>query len=330
MPASQFKPLHREATGQVALWQKGDRYFELLARRFGPRFVDYRRRWLETSARGDSGDFPLSLDLAINSGCQLSCLMCPLPSRPEARRVNLMPAALFEDLMNQGRDHRLAALTIGLGSEPLLNPSAAAWIQLAERAGVMDIRLGTNGLALTPDLSRALIDSGLTRLEISLDAARPETYKIIRGGSLDRLTRAIDDFLEARQKTGSDFPLLRLSFLKLPQNEGELDLFLARWGEAADLVSIQEPIWFPGSRLPEPDGPARPLAPLCAQSWQRLGVNYDGRIWPCCSWYGEKILPFNAADSPLARVWSSSEMKTLRQSLAEGSNPPPACAACRY
>ncbi len=324
-------PVHQDPTGQVALYQAGDRYFRLLESRFGERFREYRRRWRETSERGPTGDFPLSLDLAINSGCQLRCLMCPLPGRPGGRKARPMAPAIFERLMDQAREQRLPALTLGLGSEPLLNPRAAEWAGRAARAGIMDIRLGTNGLLIDGRVARALVDSGLTRLEISVDAVRPETYRAIRGGRLERLERAIDLFLEARGRAGAEAPLLRLSFLRLELNQGELDGFLERWSGRADMVAIQEAIWFPGSRLPRPARPGRPLAPVCAQPWQRLAVDWSGRVWPCCSWYGEDLLPFTADRADLAAVWRSPELAGLRNRLAApAEDAPPACRQCEF
>jgi len=328
--AKAFEPLHTDPTGQVVLYQSGSVYWDYLESRFGQRFLEYRRLWRETSKRGDPGGFPLSLDLAINSGCQLSCLMCPLPSRPEARRVAPMDEKLYRRLMDQAREWNLPAMTLGLASEPLLNPKAPDWIETAVKAGVMDIRLGTNGLLMSDEMSTALIDSGLTRLEISIDAAKPETYRSIRGGSLKRLERVIDSFLNIRARRGTVAPLLRLSFIKLDQNQEELAAFLERWRNAADMVSVQEPIWFPGSKLPLPEEPGPTLASTCAQSWQRLGVNFNGALWPCCSWYGENLLSFNAAGLDLAAVWRSSRMELLRSKLSGPADAyPAACLDCR-
>lgn len=327
-----LKTLHRDPTGQVTLYQSEDRYHQFLEKRFGRRFLDYRRRWRETSERGDPGPYPLNLDLAINSGCQLNCLMCPLPGLPDGRRVRLMESELFERLMVQAREYELPALTLGLGSEPLLQPLAADWIRKAGRAGIMDIRLGTNGLLLTEELIKALIDGPLTRLEVSVDAIHPETYREIRGGRLELLERAVDLFLETRSRAGSQAPLLRLSFLKLEQNRGQLEPFLERWRDRVDLISIQEPIWFPGSRLPRPATPGRPLAPSCAQPWQRLAIDYDGRLQPCCSWYGRDLFPPSTSGPDPALFWRSQQMEELRSRLlaASPADIPPACRPCEF
>ncbi len=322
-----MKAVHLDPTGQAALYESEDRYQGLLTEMFGARFLDYRRAWRERAERGRAGDFPLSLDLAINSGCQLACLMCPLKSRAEGAEARLMDEKIFRRIMDEARERRLPAMTFGLGSEPLLNPQAPRWVGEAMKAGIMDVRLGSNGLALSEDAAKALVDSGLTRLEISIDAARPETYKIIRGGRLDILERAIERFLEIRNAAARKLPLLRLSFLKLPHNRGELAPFLERWRGLADMISIQELIWFPGSALPRPDGPRRLIAPRCSQPWQRLSVNHDGSFWPCCSWHGEGLLPFMAPNDAAASVWSSLEMEELRRALLSGAFPA-ACSRC--
>jgi hypothetical protein len=266
----------------------------------------------------------------------------------------MMDAALFGELMDEARDFSLPALTLGLASEPLLNPGTAGMVAAAERAGSMDIRLGTNGQLLSERVADDLIAGGLTRLEISVDAADGATYRKIRpGGDFGTLLSSIDMFLERREKHGSRLPLLRLSFLTLPHNEGQLDLFLARFGFAADMVSIQRPIWFPGSRLERPPGldgqspggPGREEGPggrgagdgappspppaegTCLQPWQRLGLDALGRAWPCCSWYGEDILGLSAGKMSVHRVWTSLELRALRAAHL-GGDPGPACRRC--
>jgi MoaA/NifB/PqqE/SkfB family radical SAM enzyme len=221
----------------------------------------------------------------------------------------------------------LSALTLGLGGEPLLADQPAERVREAVRAGVMDIRLGTNGLLLDEPLIAALIDAGLTRLEISVDAAEPSAYRAIRGGDLEVLERKIHLFLDKRAQMGSPFPLLRVSFLKLPQNEGQLPAFLKRWSGVADLISTQSPIWFPGSKLPKP--PAKPVKSVpCGQPWQRLGVGADGRPWPCCSWRGESLLGQKILQtSSASQIWRSKELVALRQSLLL-KKPPENCLAC--
>jgi hypothetical protein len=229
--------------------------------------------------------------------------------------------------MDEAKELGLPAVTFGLGSEPLLDPRAPALVETAAAAGVMDIRLGTNGQALTADVSAALADSGLTRLEVSVDAASAESYRAARpGGDWDLLVRNIEGFLETRARKGLDTPLLRLSFLALPVNDGELPLFLRAWEGRADMISVQRPVWFPESLLPAPQPP--PPGPIvCRQPWQRLGVLEDGTLWPCCSWHGERLLSGTDLSSGIAGAWGGEAMTALRQALS-GDSPPAPCRLC--
>jgi hypothetical protein len=238
-----------------------------------------------------------------------------------------MDMSLFGRLMDEAREMRLPAVTFGLGSEPLLDPRIAGLVEKAAGAGVMDVRLGTNGQALDRRASEALAGSGLTRLEISVDAAGSGSYRRIRpGGDWDRLVANIEGFLDVRARAGLEGPLLRLSFLNLPDNRGELPLFLAAWEGRADMISVQEPVWFPESLLPEPAAPP-PGRVSCRQPWQRLGVLEDGSLWPCCSWHGERLLSGTSAKGGIAGAWAGDAIGSVRRSL-EGDSPPPGCAVC--
>lgn len=321
--------VHGDPQGMALLLERDGLYSEALARLHGERFLAYRRSWKERGLMGDPGHFPLSLDLRLNPGCQLACVMCPMQGRKALAKGPGMPLPLLRRLLSEGREHGLPAVTLGLASEPLLAKGLFDALGLCGRAGVMDIRLGTNGLGLSKAKSERLLDSPLTRLEVSVDATNASTYRAIRGGDYDSLIRKIEGFLGLRAKKGQSFPLLRLSFLRLPQNEGELPGFLSLWKDRADMLSIQRPVWFPDSRLPKPDGlgEADSSTP-CGQPWQRLGVLEDGSLWPCCSWYGEGMLALDAKKSGISELWRGEEMEGLRKSLKDGNAPAP-CAACQ-
>jgi sulfatase maturation enzyme AslB (radical SAM superfamily) len=316
--------VHKDSKGQVELYETDARYHELLSNAYGERFLLYRKAWKEREKQKDTGNFPLSLDFAINSGCQLSCVFCPLSAKPH-KKINFISTNLFKKLMTEGKEHSLPAITLGLGSEPLLNLDAPKLINIAYNSGVMDIRLGTNGYALTKKMTDALISSGLTRLELSVDANTQETYASIRkGGDFNKLIEKIEYFLERRAKEASKLPLLRLSFLKLPQNIDELPQFLERWKDKADMISLQNPIGFPGFFVPKKADTLN----SCAQPWQRLSVLEDGTLWPCCSFHGEKLLySLNAKTTSIHNIWKGERIETLRKNILS-STPPEECLNC--
>jgi hypothetical protein len=54
-------------------------------------------------------------------------------------------------------------------------------------------------------------------------------------------------------------------------------------------------------------------------------VDHDGRLWPCCSWYGESLLGLDAHKIPIAKAWRSEGIEELRRAHLAGSLP----AGCR-
>lgn len=337
MTEPQARVLYREPTGQVKLVEYERRFFDVSEAHFGRRFRNYRRDWTAASRYEALPDFPLSLDLEINSSCNQKCIMCvrggPNRDRYHAGRPKMDPD-LYEKLMVEAEKHSLPAMTFGFLSEPLLHDDLPRMIARAREAGVMDIRLGTNGILLTRGTAEELIRAGLTRLEVSLDAFRPETYRRIRkGGSLTEATRRVLDFLEARDRAGSDFPILRLSFLRLPANRDELDDFMGFWRDKADLFSIQEPIYFEDAPISTDTDLVLPLKSPenfhCAQPWQRLVVRADGSALPCCSIYGLKM-PLGRLDrASVPEVWNGPTLDRLRRMQRGGrSLDHPVCRDC--
>ena len=317
--------LHQEPTGQVRLVEFERIYERVMTQHFGTRFRDYRQAWKLSSAFEYCPPFPLSLDLEINASCNLKCTMCVMGNpdyvNPLAH-APLMGQTLYIRLMDQARQYGLPAMTFGFLSEPLLRPELADMIVLARASGIMDIRLGTNGALLSRKISRALIGAGLTRLEISVDAANETTYRRIRrGAELSTIKANILGFLEERDRAGSDLPLLRLSFLRLPENRNEENDFLMEWADKADLFSIQEPIYFEEA----PISKTVRFVPSkiddsfqCAQPWQRIIIRANGDVYPCCSLYGLEMKIGSACDSSIKALWDRSAMNNLRTLHREG------------
>ena len=95
-------------------------------------------------------------------------------------------------------------------------------------------------MLLTQKISNELIDSGLTRLQISIDAVSEETYQKVRpGGKLKTVITNLQNFLELK-KLKKITPLTRVNFVKTSLNESELDRFISYWSNKVDMIGVQE------------------------------------------------------------------------------------------
>ena len=105
--------------------------------------------------------------------------------------------------------------------EPLVHPHILEMIEAVRNRGVA-VSLGSNGLLMDEQMSRALVSLGVDRLVISLDGFRPETYAGVRGANLATVLDNIRGLNEAKSRLGSLHPALGIEFVALRSNIGEL------------------------------------------------------------------------------------------------------------
>jgi len=133
------------------------------------------------------------LRLSITDRCNLRCLYC-MPTEGIEHRQH-------DEILRYDEMLRIvaAATTLGIrkvrvtGGEPLVRKGVIGFLQqLAALEGIEEIALTTNGILLA-DYAQALCDTGVKRLNISLDSLNPSTFKeITRGGDLSRVLAGID------------------------------------------------------------------------------------------------------------------------------------------
>jgi cyclic pyranopterin phosphate synthase len=133
-----------------------------------------------------------NLRLSVTDRCNLRCEYC----MPETDYVWLPR----EDLLHFGETRALVDVFIALGvdkvrltgGEPLLRRELPRFVgMLAERRGLADIALTTNGILL-PDQAEALKAAGLHRVTVSLDTLRRDRFtQLTRVDALDAVRAGI-------------------------------------------------------------------------------------------------------------------------------------------
>jgi molybdenum cofactor biosynthesis enzyme MoaA len=74
----------------------------------------------------------------------------------------------------------------------LIRKDLYKFIKYAKQAGIIDIYLSTNGSLLDEKNSKLLIESGLMRLQVSIDAHTEETFnKMRQGGNFEQIKKYI-------------------------------------------------------------------------------------------------------------------------------------------
>ncbi|NES78687.1 MULTISPECIES: radical SAM/SPASM domain-containing protein [Okeania] len=188
---------------------------------------------------------PSYVRVIVGNTCNLKCVMCPYHSsllKPTHttdffQGKKQMSWQMMERL---AQDCGKAGITIFIGSveEPLLHPQIIDFIQLCRQQGVPKVHLTTNGQLLDETRATALLKAGLTSIDISIDAATPETYLKVRGADFNRVESNVINFLKIRDKLGISCEV-RTSFVRNQDvTEAEEQLFFNRWLSKVNSIFI--------------------------------------------------------------------------------------------
>ncbi len=158
------------------------------------------------------------LRLSITERCDLRCFYC-LPRGYRDRRTP-------DHWLRADEIERLVRAMVGLGvrrvrvtgGEPLTRHDALEVVQrLGRIEGLEDLSLSTNATRLAR-LAGPLYAAGVRRLNVSLDSLRPERFRAISGGRLEKVL----DGLEAARAAG--FAPIKINMVAMKGiNDDELD-----------------------------------------------------------------------------------------------------------
>jgi MoaA/NifB/PqqE/SkfB family radical SAM enzyme len=305
---------------------------------------------------------PSSVEIELTNRCNLACIQC-------LRSRGLKPYALgdirfedFERILSQFPD------TVHLGlngfGEPLLHPSFFELLAHARsRLPWAKIGIYSNGMQLDDAVFGRLPGSGLTEINVSIDAADPATYrKVRRGGKLPVVHQNLRRLLRSRELARARLPLVGVNYVLLNENEGELVPFIEQAAEIGvdfvNCISYATYDWgfhnrrtqdsyrreldaarkrvaelglkcrsFPSDDLSWTDA-AHPFD--CGFFWgQSLRVAHDGSVTlGCCTPFKETYSYGNLLTTPFEEIWNGEAFVRNRRLALAHEIPTAACAAC--
>ena len=288
----------------------------------------YRKQVTEMLAdpANNRPDFPLCLEIETTYHCNLECPFCARGVSADERVEKHMRPEVWSNLLGQIEENYLPSLMMDHEGESLLNKNLEAMISDARDRGVLDIWLHTNGQALTEDRSRNLLEAGLTKLNVSIDASTSATYDIMRPGGkgLELVEENLRTFARLRKEMGRDDLRLRVSFVVTATNRHEMEAFYSRWKDVVNIVAFQSEI-----EMAIFDSPDRRRVVVdqakalgfdiknftCSHLFLIPVVDVDGRFLPCGMPVREKDSDFqmgNVLDNTLKEMWQGPEINQIR------------------
>ena len=221
--------------------------------------IDPRRYFDHIAAeRGPVAEVePVCLYLETTNRCNLLCTTCPRTF--EALEP---PADLGWELFTRIVDQfpRIARVVLHGVGEPMMVPALPRMIRYLKNRGTY-VLFNTNGTLLTRRKGQELIDSGLDELRVSLDAAEPAAFKLVRGRDMfGRIVRNVRAFRAMQREQMVERPRVSLWLTGLKETVAQLGEFvqLAHDIDVAE-VYLQRLVYFA-----EGQGLARPESAMFA------------------------------------------------------------------
>jgi MoaA/NifB/PqqE/SkfB family radical SAM enzyme len=305
---------------------------------------------------------PPTMEIELTNRCNLACIQC-------LRSRGLKPYALgdmdFDDYKKVlAQFPYVMNLCLNGFGEPMMHKQFFEVVDYTRRERPWcKIGIYSNGMLIDEAKAYRLMDCGVTELDISIDAARPDTYhRVRRGGKLEVLHDNIRRLVGIKRETGARFPMLGLNFVMLNENEGELVPFIEQAAEFGvdfiNCITYASYDWgfvnrrTPGSYRRELEAAAARIAALgircksfpsddlswsdpakpfdCRFFWgQSLRITFEGHVTlGCCSPFKETYSYGNVLKQPFSEIWNNEQFQKNRDLARHHRSPTPTCDSC--
>jgi radical SAM protein with 4Fe4S-binding SPASM domain len=307
----------------------------------------YRGRKLAARYAGRAETSPRAFALQnveLTNKCPMRCVMCARTNNM-MREQGLMTFEVFKTVIDQFvKDSPAEALThdtwLHHFGESLVHPDFARFVRYAVSKGVKAC-MSVNPIMLTPAIADELLDTGISKLYISLDGHDDESFYKIRGvkDAYEKSKTNLLEFLRKKSERGAKTRIV-LSMINFGLNRDSIARQRAYWesvpgideylckafitwnGDAADVNKLAD------AQVDNDELRKRYPTPACNVPWETLSVTWDGEVVPCCFDYDKKYPLGNLKDKTLSEIWNGERMKSLRREFLNNDVRNELCRRC--
>ena len=297
--------------------------------------------------------YPLKVSIDPSSVCQLRCPLCPTGQGSKGRSLGKMAFGDFRRIVDELAPY-LYEIDLNNWGEPFLNKELIQMIEYCHRKR-MRTSVNTNlNVKLSEAEAKALVESGLDVLYISMDGITQATYEQYRkGGNLKTVWDNIRLVARKKKELGKNNPWIVWQFLVSNKNEheipglekvkkdlavNELAIGMIRSDMGKEIYTMDEDKvksmkkWLPGneslSRYDYGKKQRKLKKEYCHFLWFVSVVNWNGSVSPCCANYFEKNDFGNALDDSFKSVWNNEKYVAARKAVASKRPTGTVCDNC--
>ena len=285
-------------------------------------------------------DTPYAITIFPIYACNFKCNYC-LHSLEKEKRGHVSSVVSMDlDLYKKCIDdishfpNKLKVLHfIGYG-EPLLHKDIVKMVEYAVDRNVANtVDIVTNGSLLTPQLSRALINAGLSSLRISLQGLNSTKYKEVCDVKIDyaKFIENIRYFYENRGNTRVHIKIIDTGLKDFEDQD-----FINKFSNICDTIAVEhlvpviDKINYTNNSFGKNQlGNEISHCEICPQPFYFMQINPDGKCVPCCN--GDIPIYLGDCKTESAnKIWNNIQSNSFRRMhLKKEKSINQICSSCK-
>lgn len=279
-------------------------------------------------------DAPKYVQIQTVSGCNANCIFCPNSKTaleiPPGRRMDW---ALYRSIVDQCVDLGVKRFSPYLMNEPMLDPEIPKRIAYItqQKKFWQYTKINSHGGLLNDRMAKGLLDSGLTKLNFSVQSLDPKVYWQMMRLKLSHTLRNIERFLELKAQGNYKLPRVKVVMLDTTEIHDQIPTIGQFWAARGVQIRIDQLENLGNhANIRSNDIAVRDLQPFdwCRRMFNQLYVLYDGRLVQCSADWEQSSMMGDLAQEPLRDVWQGSRYMTLRKRFLDGQLSGTLCDGC--
>lgn len=289
---------------------------------------------------------PLVLFIDPSDACNSKCSFCPTSNhelmKEVKRPLKQMSFGLFSKIINDLEEFETKVKVIRLygHGEPLLNKDFCDMVFCAKKSSKVEtVDTTTNGILLTnPYLRSKLIDSGIDRINISVNGLSDEQYLTYAGINLDfkNYVEGIKQFYKNKKDTTYLFIKINGDTISKEDEQKFLEIFepitdsiaieksMNCWNnfEPKGFIRKEENIGIYGQAINK-------SVDICPYLFYSMMINSNGEVSNCFLDWNLKMVIEDVKYSSVKQIWNGHTLKEMRKLMLYGHRKVhPICSKC--
>lgn len=288
-------------------------------------------------------DTPYTLAIDPCNLCNFRCKFCAMQSsdEPQNYQKQMMPLSLFKKIIDDISEFpdKLKVLRVNGQGEPLLNEDYVEMVRYAKSKGVADfIETITNGSRLNPEFNKRLVESGIDRVRISVEAIDAEGYYEIAGVKIN-FEEFLSNIRDLHERSGDGCEIYIKTVDAAVDTKEKKERYYQLFENICDRIWIDSvtPMWSDWDELNQNfkvretgmHGQKLQAVQVCPYSFYSLIINADGEVTVCCADWRRKLVVGDLKTQSLHDIWHGEPLRSFWKDMLSGKkNQYEMCRKC--